>query len=158
MYRWAPALFVIVLSACGGAAAPAVGSAPPALLASVCDYLSTPDFQTTLGHALVGYRAGPTCEYRDQQGNTCDVVVTKDASQYAAGQARAAAYGTVQSLAVGDQSYFSAKVQVPPAVWVFAFGFMKSQVFGGGLCGGHFGSANPRPLAVKLASKIASKL
>jgi hypothetical protein len=124
----------------------------------VCDYLSTPDFQSTLGHALVGYRAGPACQYRDQHGNTCDVVVSKDASQYPAGQARAAAYGAVQSLAVGDRSYFSAQLQVPPAVWIFDFGFVKGQVFGGGLCGGQFGSANPKPLAVKLASKIASKL
>ncbi len=64
----------------------------------------------------------------------------------------------MESLAVGDRGFFSAQLQVPPAVWIFDFGFVKGGMFGGGLCGGRFSSANPKPLAAKLAGKIASKL
>jgi hypothetical protein len=157
MHRWAPAVFVILLTGCG-VGAPSAGGNSHAVLASSCDYLSAPDFQSTLGHALVGYRSGPSCAYRDQTGDTCSVVVAKESGQYAEGKMRAAAYGTVESLAVGDRGFFSAQLQVPPAVWIFDFGFMKGDVFGGALCGGRFSSANPKPLAAKLAAKIASKL
>jgi hypothetical protein len=157
MQRWAPALFVIVLSGCGLGQTTAGGSGQPAL-ASSCAYLSTPDFQSTLGHALTVYRTGPSCSYRDTQGDTCNVVVARESGQYSDGKAHAAAYGQVEPLAVGDRGFFSAQLQVPPAVWIFDFGFVKGDIYGSGLCGGRFSSANPKPLAAKLAGKIASKL
>lgn len=86
------------------------------------------------------------------------MVVARDSGQYTDGRTQAAAYGRVESLAVGDRGFFSAQLQVPPAVWVFDFGFVKGSVFGGALCGGRFSSANPKPLAAKLAARIASKL
>jgi hypothetical protein len=157
MQRWAPALFVILLSGCGPGQS-TTGANRHGALTTSCDYLSTPDFQTTLGHALIAYRTGPSCSYRDPQGNTCNVLVAKDSGQYTDGKLHAAAYGPVESLAVGDRGFFSAQLQVPPAVWVFDFGFVKGGVFGGALCGGRFSSANPKPLAAKLAAKIAAKL
>lgn len=157
MQRWAPALFVILLSGCGPGAAPGGGSSQAALGTS-CDYLSTPDFQSAIGHALVGYRTGPSCAYRDKLGDTCNVVVARESGQFSDGKLHAATYGAVEPLSVGDRGFFSAQLQVPPAIWVFDFGFVKGDAFGGGLCGGRFTSANPKPLAVKLASRIASKL
>ena len=157
MQRWAPALFVILLSGCGLGQSTAGGNGHAALATS-CDYLSTPDFQSALGHALTVYRTGPSCSYRDPQGDTCNVVVAKESGQYTDGKTHAAAYGQVEALAVGDRGFFSAQLQVPPAVWVFDFGFVKGDMFGGGLCGGRFSSANPKPLAARLAGKIASKL
>jgi hypothetical protein len=157
MQRWAPALFVILLSGCGPGQSTAAGSKHAALGTS-CDYLSTPDFQSTIGHALVGYRTGPSCSYRDQLGDTCNVVVARESGQYSDGKMHAATYGSVESLAVGDRGFFSAQLQVPPAVWVFDFGFVKGDAFVGGLCGGRFSSANPKPLALKLANRIASHL
>jgi hypothetical protein len=158
MLRWVPALFVIVLSACGGNASLPAGSANHAVLSGACDYLSTPDFKSALGLQLIGYRSGPSCSYRDQHGNSCSIIVTKDPAQYATSKTGAAAYGAIESLPAGSRGFYSAQLQVPPAVWVFDFGFVKGDAFGGGLCGGRFGSANPKPLAVKLASLIASKL
>ena len=157
MQRWAPALFMILLSGCGLGQSTAGGNGHGALATS-CDYLSTPDFQSTLGHALTAYRTGPSCSYRDTQGDTCNVVVARESGQYTDGKAQAAAYGQVEPLAVGDRGFFSAQLQVPPAVWVFDFGFVKGNMFGGGLCGGRFSAANPKPLAARLAGKIASKL
>ena len=157
MQRWVPALFVILLTGCG-LGAPTAGGTGHAALATSCDYLSTPDFQSTIGHPLVGYRSGPSCSYRDEFGDTCDVTVARESGQYGEGKTHAATYGAVESLAVGDRGSFSAQLQVPPAVWIFDFGFVKGDVFGGGLCGGRFGAANPKPLAVKLAGKIASRL
>jgi hypothetical protein len=138
--------------------APPAGGNGHAALGTSCDYLTTPDFQSTIGHALVGYRSGPSCAYRDKLGDTCNVVVARESGQYSDGKMHAATYGSVESMAVGDRSFFSAQLQVPPAIWIFDFGFVKGDVFGGGLCGGRFSSANPKPLAVKLANKIASKL
>lgn len=158
MQRWAPALFVILLSGCGWGQSTTAGGNSHGATASSCDYLSTSDFQNTLGHAMTAYRTGPSCAYRDPQGDTCNVEVARESGQYSDGKTNAAAYGPVESLAVGDRGFFSAQLQVPPAVWVFDFGFVKGTHFGGALCGGRFGSANPKPLATKLAGKIASKL
>jgi len=157
MQRWAPAVFVMLLTGCGVGASSAGGNSQ-AVLANSCDYLSAPDFQSTLGHALIGFRNGPSCAYRDQTGDTCNVVVAKESGQYDAGKLHAATYGPVESLTVGDRGFFSARLELPPAVWIFDFGFVKGDVFGGALCGGRFGSANPKPLATKLAAKMASKL
>lgn len=158
MHRLAPALAAVVICACGGIQPPSSGTGSTTMLRSnSCDYLSTADFESTLGLSLTGYRSGPTCAYRDETGDTCDVIVTTDASRYSASKAGAAAYGTVEGLEVGDRGFFSAKLQTP-GVWVFDFGFTKSGEFGGGLCGGRFGAANPRPQAAKLAGLIASKL
>lgn len=154
MQRWVPALFVIVLSACGGASAPANHAA----LAGPCAYLSTSDFNSTLGMPMTGYQSGPTCFSRDQHGDSCSVTVTRDPARYATSKVSAAAYGSIDSLPAGNQGFYSAKPQGAPAVWIFDFGFMKSDAFGGAVCGGRFGSANPKPLAVRLASLIASKL
>jgi hypothetical protein len=154
MQRWVPALFVVVLSACGGASAPASHAA----LAGACAYLSTSDFDSTLGMPMTGYQSGPTCFSRDEHGDSCSVTVTKDATRYATSKASAAAYGSIESLPAGLQGFYSAKPQVPPAVWIFDFGFVKSDAFGGAVCAGRFGSANPKPLAVRLANTIASKL
>jgi hypothetical protein len=126
MQRWVPALFVIVLNACGGSPSVPAGGANQAAVAGACEYLSTPDFKSTLGLPLIdGYQSGPTCSYRDQHGNSCSVTVTKDPAEYARSKTGAAAYGSVESLPAGSRGFYSAQLQVPPAVWVFDFGFVK---------------------------------
>jgi hypothetical protein len=158
MQRWVPALFVVVLCACGGSSSAPAGSANHTALAGACDYLSAPDVNSILGLPLVGYQSGPTCSLQDQHGDGCSVTVTRDPSQYARSKTSAAAYGSIESLPAGSRGFYSARLQVPPAVWIFDFGFVKGDAFGGAVCGGRFGSANPKPLAVRLANKIALKL
>lgn len=149
------ALILVTALACGasnGAATP-----PAALRSSPCDYLSTADFQSTLGLPLQGYRAGQTCAYRDKSGNTCQLTVQADPNQYATARSAAAQYGPVEALAAGDQGFYSAQLQVP-GVWIVDFGLLKGEAFAGAVCGARFGTSNPKPQAARLANLIASRL
>ena len=149
-------LFVMVVS-CGGSRPASSTSGGHGLHSNPCDYLSTTDFKQTLGMSLVGFRAGTACTYRDQRGDTCQVTVVNSAGQYATSRTVAAGYGTVETLAVGDQGFYSSQAQTP-GVWIFDIGLMKSGNFAGAVCGGQLGTTDPKPRAVRLADLIASRI
>jgi hypothetical protein len=148
------ALVVVAVVSCGGSSLPA---AVTSVRSNPCDYLSTSDFQSTIGLKLTGYRSGPSCAYRDLRGNTCQVTVAAGADQYGASKAAAAKYGAVETIPAGDHGFYSAE-STAPGVWVFDFGLEKNGTFAGALCGARFGASNPRPQAERLASLIASRL
>jgi hypothetical protein len=140
------AVAVMTLCACGGTQPAGAGSSSNhPLLSSPRNYVSTPDFQKLLGLPLAAYRAGQSCAYRDQRGDTCDVTVVKDQGQYAINKAAAARYGTVEPLMTGQEGFYSATLQSPPVIWIFDFGFLKGDAYAGTLCGGRMGSNNPKP-------------
>ena len=147
-------LFVTVVSCGGGSSSTSSGAG---LLSDPCGYLTASDFQDTLGLPLQGYRAGQSCAYRDQHGNTCQVTVLPDSGQYAISKKAAAQYGALETIDAGEQGFYSAQAQLP-GVWIFDFGFMKSSAFAGALCGARFGTSNPKPQAMRLANRIASRL
>ena len=160
MRRLVLLLAAVALLSCGSdsTAANRTSSGQQTHRSSQCEYVSTSDFKKTLGLALEAYRAGQSCSYRDPLGNTCTVSVVEDSGRYATSRVKAAEYGPVESFVTGDQGFYSAQLQVPPAVWVFEFGFMKGSVFAGVSCGALLGSSNPKPRALQLARLIASHL
>ncbi|HET7467301.1 MAG TPA: hypothetical protein VFL29_11590 [Candidatus Dormibacteraeota bacterium] len=149
-------LFATIVS-CGVSSGASATPSGAGLLSNPCGYLTTADFQDTLGLPLQGYRAGQACAYRDQHGNTCQVTVIGDAGQYATSKTAAGQYGDVEAMAAGEQGFYSAKAQTP-GVWIFDFGFMKAGAFAGAVCGARFGASNPKPQAVRLANLIASRI
>ena len=151
------AVLMVAVVSCSGRSTAAATPSPAGLLSDPCGYLSKADFQETLGLPLDGYRAGQACGYRDVHGDTCQVTVLADSSQYATSQAAASNYGGVEILGAGDQSFYSAQLQ-RPGVWIFDLGLTKGRTFAGALCGARFGSSNPKPQAARLANLIASRL
>ena len=149
-------LFATVVS-CGASGHATAAPSGTGLLSDPCGYLTTSDFQDAIGLPLQGLRSGPSCAYRDQHGNTCQVTVTGETGKFATSRTAAGQYGAVEAMAAGEQGFYSAKAQTP-GVWIFDFGFMKAGMFAGAVCGARFGASNPKPQAERLANLIASRL